>query len=194
MPEQDAVVAITSGTKDMQAVMNLIWDHLVPAMGPKSLKSDTATFEKLKSRLASLTLRPQTGSDSPGPAANAANQQFLFPTNTQHLEAATLGFTNASGPATLTLRCKGCNYRVICGNGEWVKGRLRYGSFSEGPVTASGAWTAPGVYTAKICFNETPYTLTVALQFSGPELIYDSEYNVSLRGPTKQPRLTGHSQ
>src|SRR5579883_1127539 len=32
MPEQDAVVAITSGVRDMQAVLNLVWDKLLPAM------------------------------------------------------------------------------------------------------------------------------------------------------------------
>ena len=34
MPEQDAVVAITSGVRDMQAVLNLVWDQLLPAMRP----------------------------------------------------------------------------------------------------------------------------------------------------------------
>src|SRR5262249_17904140 len=33
MPEQDAVLAITSGVKDMQAVLNLVWDKLLPALG-----------------------------------------------------------------------------------------------------------------------------------------------------------------
>src|SRR5207248_10319236 len=32
MPDEDAVVAITSGIKDMQAVLNIIWDKLLPAM------------------------------------------------------------------------------------------------------------------------------------------------------------------
>ena len=31
LPEQDAVIAITSGVKDMQAVLNLVWDKLLPA-------------------------------------------------------------------------------------------------------------------------------------------------------------------
>ena len=35
MPEQDAVVAITSGAKDMQSVLNLVWEHLLPAMKPR---------------------------------------------------------------------------------------------------------------------------------------------------------------
>ena len=30
MPEQDLVVAITSGTRDLQGVMNLVWDLILP--------------------------------------------------------------------------------------------------------------------------------------------------------------------
>ncbi len=31
LPQHDAVIAITSGVKDMQAVLNLVWDQLLPA-------------------------------------------------------------------------------------------------------------------------------------------------------------------
>ncbi len=34
MPEQDAVIAITSGVKSMQSVLDLVWDKLLPAMKP----------------------------------------------------------------------------------------------------------------------------------------------------------------
>ena len=37
MPEQDAVIAITSGVKDMQAVLNLVWDKLLPAMPVRAI-------------------------------------------------------------------------------------------------------------------------------------------------------------
>ena len=33
MPDQDAVLAITSGIGDMQAALDLVWEHLLPAMG-----------------------------------------------------------------------------------------------------------------------------------------------------------------
>ena len=33
MPNQDAVIAITSGVKNMQAVLDLVWDKLLPAHG-----------------------------------------------------------------------------------------------------------------------------------------------------------------
>ena len=40
LPEQDAVIAITSGVKDMQAVLNLVWDKLLPALKPSTLDTD----------------------------------------------------------------------------------------------------------------------------------------------------------
>ena len=32
MPEQDTVVAITSGTRDMQGVLDLVWEHILGPM------------------------------------------------------------------------------------------------------------------------------------------------------------------
>ena len=40
LPEQDAVIAITSGVKDMQSVLDLVWDRLLPAMHPSPLTDD----------------------------------------------------------------------------------------------------------------------------------------------------------
>ena len=40
LPEHDAVVAITSGTNDLQGVLDKVWAHLLPAMGAESLPAD----------------------------------------------------------------------------------------------------------------------------------------------------------
>src|SRR2546423_590825 len=52
MPEQDAVVVITSGIKDMQAALNVIWDKLLPAMQSRALKSNAAARRQLQNNLA----------------------------------------------------------------------------------------------------------------------------------------------
>src|SRR5205814_1543293 len=41
LPEQDAVIAITSGVKDMQSVLDVVWDKLLPALKPGPLADDT---------------------------------------------------------------------------------------------------------------------------------------------------------
>src|SRR5207244_5422812 len=47
MPEQDAVIVITSGLRDMQAVLNLVWETLLPGMSKKTLPADKANRAKL---------------------------------------------------------------------------------------------------------------------------------------------------
>jgi CubicO group peptidase (beta-lactamase class C family) len=57
LPEQDAVVAITADTKDMQAELNLVWDHLLPAFQKDALPPNAEAESKLKSALANLKVR-----------------------------------------------------------------------------------------------------------------------------------------
>ena len=196
MPEQDAVIAITSG-KDMQAVLNLVWDRLLPALRPARLRADGASQEKLKRTLARLTLRPQGSASSVSSpvAARVSGRTYVFPANDQKLEAIALEFggANDANEMTLVARFGGVEQRIACGRGEWRKGRLAYGVLPEQPVAASGAWTADDTYAVKIAFHETPFALTLGLRFSGDELTYDSEYNVAF-GSTKQAPLVGHAQ
>src|SRR5438093_8847210 len=60
MPEQEAVLAITSGIGDMQAILNCVWEHLLPGMkeGSRPGGSEAAA---LKAKLGSLAMRPPEG-------------------------------------------------------------------------------------------------------------------------------------
>jgi CubicO group peptidase (beta-lactamase class C family) len=66
IPDQDAVIAITADTRDMQAELNVIWDKLLPAFHPKKLPANKTEYEKLQQTLTNLTVRPrQSTSTSP---------------------------------------------------------------------------------------------------------------------------------
>src|SRR5690606_37665901 len=54
MPEQDAVVAMTGGLDDMQAVLNIVWDILRPAMNSEPLADDAAAHAQLNAKLSGL--------------------------------------------------------------------------------------------------------------------------------------------
>jgi CubicO group peptidase (beta-lactamase class C family) len=187
MPEQDVVIAITSGVKDMQAVLNLVWDKLLPAMNSGPLATDLESHTKLETALSALTLRPQAGSASP---AKATNKTYLFPTNDRKLEAITLQSDEKGEAVTLVAKFAGSEQKISCGRGNWQKGKMAYGSFAEQPAAASGAWTANDTFTAKICFYETPFVLTLSLKFSGDKLEFDSHSNVGF-GPTRPKQLVG---
>ncbi len=59
MPDQDAVVAITADTGNMQGELNAIWDALLPAFQPGSLAADAASQARLKAAITSLVAHPK---------------------------------------------------------------------------------------------------------------------------------------
>ena len=190
MPEQDAVVVVTSGVRNMQSVLNLVWERLLPAMKTGALPADENATKMLEQKLAGLEVRTPRGEAAAG--TQLSGHRYVFPANDRKLETMALEL-GQGGDATLVLRQNGIEQRIACGRESWKKGRLAYGDWPEQPVAASGAWTAPATYTAKICFYEEPFILTVNLSFAGDRLLFDSEFNVFF-GPTKQPQLAGTLQ
>lgn len=59
LPEQDAVIAITADTKDMQAELNVVWDKLLPAFQSAALPANANEEAKLKHALENLSV-PKT--------------------------------------------------------------------------------------------------------------------------------------
>lgn len=188
LPEQDAVIAITSGVKDMQAVLNLIWDKLLPAFKSESLAADEDAHRKLQGTLKGLVLRPEQGAPVP---SKFAGKTFRFPSNERKLEAMRL--ESGDDGETLVLRFDGQDRKVPCGRGEWKKSRAALGPFSEQSVAASGGWKGDDTFTARLCLTESPFILRFNARFLGDEVQLDSEMNVGF-GPTKTPRLVGKAE
>ena len=188
LPEQDAVIAITSGVKDMQAVLNLVWDKLLPALKSESLAPDEEAREKLGHTLKGLSLHPPEGLASP---PKVAGKKYVFPANERKLEA--IAVETDGDATTLVVRINGVDRRIACGSGTWKKGRLAYGPLPEQPAAASGGWTGGDTFTAKVCFYETPFIATFRLKFDGDELLFDAQSNVGF-GATRQPQLTGKAE
>ncbi len=56
LPSQDAVIAITAKTRNMQQQLDLVWEHLLPAFHDKPLPEDPAAVAQLHTTLSSLKL------------------------------------------------------------------------------------------------------------------------------------------
>jgi CubicO group peptidase (beta-lactamase class C family) len=192
LPEQDAVVVITSGVKDMQAVLNLVWDKLLPALNLSPLALDDEARTKLEHTLKGLALRPPKEMASPA-SASVCGKKYEFPKNERKIEAITLENNEKEGVATLVARRDGIDQRINCGRGIWLDGQAAWGPLNRQPVAASGAWTATDTYMAKLCFYETPFVVTIRLTFSGDELQYNAESNVGF-GSTKESSLVGKAK
>ena len=199
IPELDAVVAITSGVRNMQQVMNLVWDKLLPAMKPGRLAENPAARRQLEARLAALQVKLPTGSTSSPISSSVSGRWFEFSENDRGIKAVSFDFNSAL--PTLTVRTSTGETRLTIAGETWARGR---GLFSNGldrllnvpgnPLAAtSGAWTSSDTFTVKIVLYETPYYSTLNFKFDGDRLLLDSEHNVSF-GPTKQPQLIGQAR
>jgi CubicO group peptidase (beta-lactamase class C family) len=190
LPEQDAVIAITSGVRDMQAVLNLVWDKLLPAMKSSALAADEPARQKLEQKLKGLALRTPEGAGAP---PRVAGKRYVFPTNDRKLESIKIESNGKDGSVTLVTRVDGVERRLACGHSGWQKGRAAWGRFPEQPAAASGAWTGEDTFTAKLCFYETPFIVTFRLKFAGDEVRCQAESNVGF-GPTKDSALVGKAE
>lgn len=196
LPDQDAVVAITSGVKDMQAVLNVIWDKLLPALQSQPLPANPASVRQLQADLSRLQLRPAAGAATSPGAGKIADHKFAFPANAQQLDNLKLAWGDSGRTLLLTLTIAGKSAAIPCGFGEWKKGRApvlggRLAQFPDEPTAGTFAWSADDTCLIKLCAYETPFHLLLTLKFEGNQVTLDSEANVAF-GPTKHPRLIGH--
>ncbi|HOT91108.1 MAG TPA: serine hydrolase [Anaerolineae bacterium] len=188
MPDQDAVVAITSGVGDMQAVLNLVWKHLLPAMEPHPLPADATAHRTLEQKLTSLTMKLQTGQPSSPVAAHISGKRFVFEKNDQRIESITLNFDG--NDSTIIIRDAHGTHTITCGYDAWITGTTAFDDGRVQRVAASAAWTDENTYTIKLCFYETPFCPTITCRFVDDQLLYQFKANVSF-GPTERPQLTG---
>ena len=198
MPDQDAVVAITSGVKDMQAVLNVIWDKLLPAMQPKKLKADTAANRQLNDKLAHLQVRPAQGSPTSPMAGKILNRKFTFPDNDRKIEILTLTSSDSGKTLKLTARTDGKEVTIPCGYQEWNKSRApllggRLAQFRDEPTAGTFAWPTEDTCVIKLCAYETPFETMFTLKFESDQMMLNSEANVAF-GSTKQPQVVGRAE
>jgi hypothetical protein len=198
MPDQDAVVAITSGVKDMQAVLDLIWDKLLPGMESHALRRNRDASQQLTEKLAHLAVPTAQGSAASSATSKSLNRKFTFPANDQKVEAVSLSLSDSGKTLTLTMRLNANDVVIPCGYQEWKKSRAplmvgKLAQFSDEPTAASFAWPKEDTCVIKFCAYETPFQTTLSLKFDGDQMTLNSEANVAF-GPTKRPQLTGHAE
>jgi CubicO group peptidase (beta-lactamase class C family) len=187
LPEQDTVVAITAGTRDLQGVLNVVWEKILPALQAGALPADAAAAAQLRQKLAGLTLKKPAAIATPALARVIAGRRFVFPKNPQAIEALSLApADDDAGAAVMTVVIDGAESRVRLSGQGWMRGELENGP-SAGRVAVSGAWTAADTFTLELVRYRTPFTARYRLRFAGDEVTLETTPNV---GPTP-PAIVG---
>ena len=191
VPEEDAVIAITSGVRNMQSVLNLLWDKLLPTFRPTSLPADAAASGRLKEFLEGLEVRGPSGAASSPQWSEVKGKTFRFAPNERHIES--LKLEPANHGFDLVMRAAGEERAIPCGHGVWRPGRGNLGALIDTPLAGRFAWPEDDLCLIKVCAFETPYEFTLQLQFKGNELTLNGGSNVAF-GPSRWPELTARME
>ncbi|MFI9169523.1 serine hydrolase domain-containing protein [Streptomyces lincolnensis] len=158
LPEHDAVIAMTSQTENMQKVLDLAWEHLLPAFGPRPLSGRQEEDAALAERLAALTLPSVPGKAAPPERAQDWAGAGFAPDETvrETLPATTAVRVSATGDSwCVTLVEDGLRLELPLGPGGWTVVE------DPMPVAVGGGWTDPDTLVVDVACLETPHHLVV---------------------------------
>lgn len=144
MPNQDAVLAITAGTKKKQNILDAVWDILLPSMEDAPLREDEILQEQLQQKIASLRLVPVKGQTKMSFATQISGRPFRVKSNLRNIETITLNFNQSS--CVITFQTSKGEEKIPCGYSKWQYGQTTLFEnvwdliIGVSKVAASGAW------------------------------------------------------
>jgi CubicO group peptidase (beta-lactamase class C family) len=173
-PEYDAVLVITSASPDMQAVLDIVWEHLLPA-----LRGEVGDGTPRPPR---LELLPPTG-----PTPSGDGRTYEFEPSATGIKAirldpdGTATFTLEAGPlAEYAAAPAGTTQELVFAPGHWREGVDELQEPAQRVVTS--AYGDGDTFVATLRHVETPYVVTMRCRPDGDALQVDLTFNVSF-GP-----------
>lgn len=193
MPEQDAVIAITSGTSDMQGILNLVWEYLLPAMMPNALIQNTGSHRHLTNRIQKLKIngyQPNSSNDQPIPWLE----------KTYQLEVNDMGFQKISvskklgDDHTVQITTADGTHDFLCKGSVWNDDATplplgiasRRPNRPKHPIATTGAWTATNQFQFKVAYTETPLVLSFRLDYEGDHLSLEITHSAAFGAQRSQ--------
>jgi hypothetical protein len=163
LPAQDTVVAVTSETPDMQRVLDLLWEHVLPAVSDGAVP-DPSADERLAQRLRSLAVpvpsSSPSGQGSPDRASFRRGARSTLPEPYSSLDVEPAPRDAAAAGWQLRLRRGDEVVEVAAGDGRWVASRVPFGT-GDLAVEAAAGWVEAGRFRAELRLVDTPHTLVL---------------------------------
>lgn len=193
MPNQDAVIAITSGTSNMPGILNLVWEILLPAMKDQPLAPNPTKLGELKHKTANLKLKPVVGQKDSPISKKISGHIFKISTNKEGVKSISFNTSVKEPYINIVMEDGSENFRI--GSNEYLKGKMQnhlpFTNHMPKSIAASGAWINPDKYQVRIYLYETPARITYTFYFQDDRLIWDTKLENALFGPRQQEQFTG---
>jgi CubicO group peptidase (beta-lactamase class C family) len=177
LPEQDAVIATTAYTLDMQAMLDAMWTHLFPGLGTAAPGAASA-HDQLGARLARLKLPASPGAPAPadwdpwtsGPftvTTRMADRPALPFLSSAETSLTSIEVTPGTGGWQISLIEPGNALTFPVGSGGWTVSDHADRRGDIIPVAASGGWLDGQRMRAEVIFLETPHRMDITCSLPG---------------------------
>jgi CubicO group peptidase (beta-lactamase class C family) len=205
LPEQDAVVVITSESIETKITMQLVWDGLVPAMTNRSLPESPVISKKLRNELKLLRYDPPKKEAHSAISEMISGKEYLLEKNAFNARAVSFKFAHNKCIFTLKEEGKpdiiitnGMNYWIREGN----KKPLPHSLFSlrridfDSIVAASATWQNGNTLLLTWRFIETVHSDSLTCIFDKDRLSIKFLFSVAhlQNKPDDRPDISGQQK
>lgn len=193
-PEDDLVVAITSGENDMGDVIAPVWSILAAALSDEPLKIDKKAMKALAQKNANLARPKLVGEDYNRFVAVADGNTYVLEANALQLESVGISFGETAH--TLTFETTMGSYELEIGKGDWVEGSSPLLSAAVAQFVPSidymgtGVWEDDDTYAVQLICHTSPTEVRIRFDFSDEAVTLRFEQNVGF-GPTSFTPIKG---
>lgn len=175
MPNQNAVIAMTAGLMEMQSVLDLVWEHLLPGMEQLALEANPVMYDKLIKKLSGLSYLPES---APGSSQMQWDQTGV----TYSLEPNRAGYTDLSFSADeqavkVTLADKDQESHFEVGLGSMARGTTEISGFPF-QYASYGVWRKKNVLEIKLFMTEYAINDQITCHFVNDSVQVKSSRNV----------------
>jgi hypothetical protein len=176
MPEQDAVLAVTSQSPDMQKSLNIIWDNLLPGMQTGVLPENKEEQSGLKKELGALMLPVVKGSVSSSMSSGLNKKKWKVADN--DLGVGTLELSFSGKGCVLSAVAGGKDTKMEFGWESWVLNSpreayvFRTGQMVPMPsrIAGTATWINEHTLQLNVRFVEAIFGDRITLVFDGDSL------------------------
>jgi CubicO group peptidase (beta-lactamase class C family) len=188
-PDQDTVVAITSGTNNMGEIMQLTWDIILPVLKEGKIPRNDQALLALQKKIASLKIKAVEGQMTNRQQKKWLNKEFHFDENDQGIK--TISFKTQNKEYSVQIKMEGGIQIIPFGQQRYIKAkvkghlpysRTRRSSFipesslryiKNKTIASNGAWTDENEFHLRVYLYETPARMNYKFKFSDDGLILE---------------------
>jgi CubicO group peptidase (beta-lactamase class C family) len=188
-PDQDTVVAITSGTNNMGEIMQLTLDIILPVLKEGKIPRNDQALLALQKKIASLKIKAVEGQMTNRQQKKWLNKEFHFDENDQGIK--TISFKTQNKEYSVQIKMEGGIQIIPFGQQRYIKAkvkghlpysRTRRSSFipesslryiKNKTIASNGAWTDENEFHLRVYLYETPARMNYKFKFSDDGLILE---------------------